>query len=220
MHTNCLSKQAAELLPDLEVALKSYTFVLAGGTALALHLGHRLSVDLDFFTKQTFSPDRLFRCLKDNNFSPTVLLEDRETLSIVVEGAKVSFFHYPYPFIDPFTTWKKIPIAGIVDIAAMKIIAILQRGAKRDFVDLYFILQAVPFRAVALRVIERFGFERINPVSIGKSLVYFADADPDPDPAYVQQNPPEWGEIKQFFKDNVKQAVIDLQQVKDGSRER
>jgi len=106
---------------------------------------------------------------------------------------------------------RKIKISGILDIATMKLIAIHQRGTKRDFVDLYFILKSIPFDQIASYAIRRFGKERINPFQIGKSLVYFSDADSDPDPNYKNKCHTPWETIKEFFRKHIKQFVWDLE---------
>lgn len=129
---------------------------------------------------------------------------------------KASFFYDPYPLLAE-KHYQDIPLAGIKDIAAMKLLAISQRGAKRDFVDLYFILQEVPFYKIAEGLIKRYGKHRINPVHVGKSLVYFFDAEPDPDPEYLEGYEVDWGVVKEFFKDHVKQFVLDLEKAKRDS---
>ncbi|MBI5043037.1 MAG: nucleotidyl transferase AbiEii/AbiGii toxin family protein [Nitrospirae bacterium] len=183
---------------------------------MALQLGHRLSVDLDFFTQSEFSTELILQEMQKLRLSPQVLREERGTLTTIIKGAKVSMFHYPYPFIDKTVSIKGVPIAGILDIASMKIIAISQRGAKRDFIDLYFILQDMPFWKIAKNMIERYGSNRINPVLIGKSLVYFRDAENDPEPLHCKEKMPKWDIIKKFFIKNIQQMVIDLQKTKGG----
>ncbi|MEW6215946.1 MAG: nucleotidyl transferase AbiEii/AbiGii toxin family protein [Nitrospirota bacterium] len=101
-------------------------------------------------------------------------------------------------------------IAGVLDIATMKVIAISQRGTKRDFIDMYFILQDIPFHKVARHMIKHFGKERINPVHIGKSLVYFSDAESNPEPEYIRVREASWDKVKKFFKGHIKQFVLDL----------
>ena len=81
----------------------------------------------------------------------------------------------------------------------MKIMAIAQRGAKRDFVDLYFILKDIPFRKIAENMAQRYDADRINPVNIGKAIVYFNDADIDPEPQYCGKEKPVWDSIKSFL---------------------
>lgn len=185
--------------------------VLAGGTALALQIGHRISVDLDFFTSKAFSTSRIFEKLVKSNLRPEVLQETEGSITTICDGVKVSMFHYPYPFLEEQALWKGIPLGGIVDIASMKVIAISQRGAKRDFVDLYYILKDVPFRKIAQNMVSRFGPDRINPVSIGKGFTYFNDAETDPDPVYIDKKSPAWNEVKNFFRDNARQMVLDME---------
>lgn len=92
----------------------------------------------------------------------------------------------------------------------MKIIAINQRGTRRDFIDLYCILQEVPFHKVSGHMVKRFGKERINPVNIGKSLVYFSDAESEPEPQYLKGKTVRWETVKKFFKQHVRQMVLDI----------
>lgn len=92
----------------------------------------------------------------------------------------------------------------------MKVIANSQRGTKRDFIDLFFILQNTPFYKVAEHMVKRFGKERINPIHLGKSLVYFSDADSNPDPEYIKGKELSWDNVKKFFRNHVKQFVFDL----------
>jgi len=211
LHSECLPGESQKVLGQLRKILHTHNFILSGGTALSLQLGHRVSVDLDLFTETPFSTEEIYREIKKAGLNPSVLQEEKGTLTTIVKKVKVSMFHYPYPFIDKKIEWKGINIAGILDIAAMKVIAITQRGAKRDFVDLYFILQDTPFRKVAENMVKRFGKDRINPIHIGKSIVYFTDAEVDPDPRYCREKHPSWEEIKGFFIKNIKQIVIDIQ---------
>jgi hypothetical protein len=96
----------------------------------------------------------------------------------------------------------------------MKLIAITQRGAKRGFVDLYWILQEIPFFKIAENALLRYGKNRTNSVHTGKSLAYFADAESDPEPEYVGKSRPAWPDIKAFFLNHVRQMVLDLEAAK------
>lgn len=216
MHPECLSLECAQTLSVMKEIAASHGLTLAGGTALALRIGHRKSVDLDFFTEREFSTDGVFRMMKKAGLAPSVLQETEGSLSVATNGVKVSVFHYPYAFIEGRTEWKGIRLAGTIDIAAMKVIAISQRGAKRDFVDLYFIMRDTPFRKVAENMALRYGPDRINPINIGKGLVYFADAEPDPEPLYLCKDAPGWEKIKKFFTRNMKQMVYDIQNAVEG----
>lgn len=210
IHRDSLSAQGWTVLKKLENIVSKHVFVLAGGTALALQKGHRISYDLDFFTLQGFRNDALIPEIKKAVKDFQVLSEEEGSLTLDIGGVKVSFLQYDYPFIAEAVVLGRTRLAGVLDIAAMKIIAINQRGAKRDFVDLYAILQEIPFHQVARHTVLRFGKERINPVQTGKSLVYFADADTNPDPAYRKGMELDWEDIKKFFRGHVKQFVLDL----------
>ncbi len=209
MHRACLPNKGWKVLDSLKDTLKRYQAVMAGGTALALHMGHRMSVDLDFFTTAPFRVEALVSAIRKTGKSFRILAESEDHIVADIEGVKFSLFRYEYPFIEQTTVYGGIEIAGVLDIAAMKIIAISQRGAKRDFADLYVILQNIPFHNVAGHVVRRYGKERINPVVTGKALVYFSDADSDPEPEYIGETV-KWEAIRIFFRQHVKQFVLDL----------
>lgn len=214
MHFKCLPSEAWELLKKLDKTVRTHKCVLAGGTGLALQLGHRISVDLDFFTEKTFSTEKAFQEMRRLGLNPRVLEESEGSLTVTIDGTKVSLFRYPYPFIEKMKDADGVPVAGVIDIASMKIIAVSQRGAKRDFFDLYFILQDIPFWKIAENMGKRFGNDRINPVHIGKSLVFFNDADMDPDPRLLCKDKPSWEKVKKLFIKNVQQMVLDMERGK------
>jgi predicted nucleotidyltransferase component of viral defense system len=211
MHKECLSEQGWTVLMNLNNVLLKHEVILAGGTALALQLGHRISYDLDFFTNKNFRSEPVISKIRSLGSPFQIISEEEGTLTAEIEGIKVSLFHYHYVFLDKPVVYKKVRLAGILDIASMKIIAVNQRGTKRDFVDLFVILQDIPFYKIAEHMNRRFGKERINPVHIGKSMVYFSDADSDPEPAYLKNRSINWEKIKIFFRGHVKQFVLDIE---------
>lgn len=213
MHPECLREEEKGLLSKLKDFLLAHQFIMAGGTALALILGHRKSIDLDFFTNESFTLDFLLREIEGKGIDYEILAAEEEALIIIINQTKASFFYDPYPLTSEIS-YQDIPLASIESIAAMKLLAISQRGAKRDFVDLYFILQKIPFHKVAEAFIKRYGKKRTNPIYIGKSLVYFFDADSDPDPEYLPGLKIAWEDIKAFFKAHIRQLVLDLEQAK------
>lgn len=210
MHKGCLSKKGWQVLRSLKSMLKKYNATLAGGTALALHIGHRVSVDLDFFSDADFRVESIISEIRKFGRSFRIISEGEGYLIAEVEGIKVSLFKYDYPFLEKPVMLEGVRIAQILDIAEMKVIAISQRGTKRDFVDLYIILQDTPFHKIAEHMAKRFGKERINPLHIGKSLVYFSDAESNPEPEYLKGKEIKWDEVKKFFRQHVKQFVLDL----------
>ncbi len=208
LYKECLPENGWKIFDALKDLIIKHQGVLAGGTALALQIGHRISVDLDFFTTKGFSTDSLISEIKKTDLDFKVLSEGENSLVAAVEGVKFSLFQYDYPFVTPLKH-KNVLIASVFDIAAMKLIAVSQRGTKRDFVDLYFILQTTPFYKIANHMVKRFGKERVNPIHIGKALMYFSDADYNPDPVYMG-NKLKWEAIKKFFKQYCKQFVLDM----------
>lgn len=182
---------------------KNGGWYLAGGTALALQVGHRQSVDLDFFTvKKDFSVIGLERVLMRTGEWDTTS-RNTGTLYGTFLGAKVSFIAYPF-----FVPSKNMARHGMIrvllpdDIAAMKIVAISQRGRKRDFIDLYWYCQnREPLGTVIDRAIKQYPFHNHNVGHFLTSLVYFEDAERDPMPRVFFKV--TWKEIKKFFQKEV-----------------
>jgi len=208
MHDECLSHHGWRVAQKVAPIAKKHTAVLAGGTALALHIGHRKSVDLDFFTLNSFSVDEVVFDLSRLGLSLKVLDKGERYVVASIDGVKFSLFTYPYPFVSDVIEHRGLSVAGIVDIASMKIVAISQRGTKRDFIDLYCILQQVPMSVITLNMSKRYGEEGINAIHIGKSLVYFADADSDYEPDYLEGQKISWDKVKIYFRKNVKSLVF------------
>ena len=115
-------------------------FYLAGGTALALQIGHRRSIDFDFFTQETFRNENLEKYLsKTGQFQK--LSEAKDTLYGILDDVRISFIKYDYPLIEEWIAEESLQIASLKDIACMKLSAIASRGTKKDFIDIYFLLQ-------------------------------------------------------------------------------
>ncbi|TSC70304.1 MAG: hypothetical protein G01um101470_850 [Parcubacteria group bacterium Gr01-1014_70] len=183
---------------------------LAGGTALALQVGHRQSVDLDFFTPQgTFNTTNLERDLINTGLWATTS-QDKGTLYGNLKGAKMSFI--AYPFFKPSSHklhCGSICILEPADIAVMKIIAISQRGKKRDFIDLYwYALNKELLLPVIQRVTERYPGQEHNVPHFLKSLVYFADAEADPMPTLFFNA--DWKTIKAYFQKEIPKIAKEL----------
>lgn len=135
-HPETITTGTAETLRTLRDGGFIGDAYLAGGTALALRFGHRLSVDLDFFTPELFHEDALLARLQTlPEFS--LVAKSPHTIHAVIHGTKVSFLGYPYRRLFPLSTFEGVPVADPRDIACMKLSAIASRGTKRDFIDLY-----------------------------------------------------------------------------------
>ena len=200
MFESVIADNIHSLLPDLEKPAKS--FYLAGGTALALQLGHRKAIDLDFFSMDKFDSEDLINLIK-----PKKIVESRKnTLHCHHQGVRLSFLYYPIPLISPLIYWHHLAVAHAKDILAKKFKTVSQRGAKKDFCDLY----ALFFERYTIKegcsfFLQRFNNTGINNYSVLKSLTYFNDADHEPDPIWITDDySTEWENIKQFFVSNIK----------------
>jgi len=175
---------------------------LAGGTALALQSGHRISVDLDFFTTEEFVP-KVFSADLAKLGSFDEEQADKGTVSGKFKGIRFSLFIYKYPLIFPPLKYLSLNIADIRDIAAMKIDAVATRGAKRDFIDLYFICKSNYGLTELFRFYnEKYGGLASNIIHIQKSLIFFNDAEPDEMPRMLKKV--KWEEIKKYFEGEIK----------------
>ncbi|MDP2928752.1 MAG: nucleotidyl transferase AbiEii/AbiGii toxin family protein [Candidatus Omnitrophota bacterium] len=205
MFTETLSgntKKALAILGKSHLMNKAY---LAGGTACALQIGHRISVDLDFFTPEEFDTKELARSLeKIGRFKL-----DRQSWGTILgdfEKVKFSIFVYKYPVLLPFKSLFGINILDLRDIAAMKIDAISTRGIKRDFIDLYFICQkGISLGRILTFYDRRYGTLASNVIHIQKSLVYFIDADATAMPKMLKNV--VWEDVKKYFEKEVKRLA-------------
>ena len=186
---------------------KSSGWYLAGGTALALQVGHRESVDLDFFSPQKkiheLAVERaLFLTGKWNT-----TLREAGTIYGTFMEVKMSLIAYPF-FLPSSQEFRcgTVRILSPEDIAAMKIIAISQRGRKRDFVDLYwYCLNRESLHVVIGRAVEQYPGQEQNIIHILKSLSFFEDAEKDPMPKIFFKA--TWPQIKKWFTREAEQAA-------------
>jgi predicted nucleotidyltransferase component of viral defense system len=172
---------------------------LVGGTALALQYGHRTSVDLDFFGSFGNEEDKLFTVLQP--YAEVRRVKDSPNIKIFfMDDVKVDFVNYSiYPWIDDAVEEDGLRLASPKDIAAMKINAIEGRGSKKDFIDVYFLLQHY-----SLDELLKFYSQKYPNYSIYRalmSLTYFADADPKDTPTLFMDA--TWDEMKTFIKQKV-----------------
>jgi len=195
-HPEAINPEVEHTLRDLYQSSLLTFFYLAGGTGLALHLGHRRSVDLDFFTPEIFNEDTFLQKVQTvSEFS--LVAKEPGTLHAHIGGTKVSFLAYIYPLLFPCAAFLDIKVADPRDIACMKVSAIASRGTKRDFVDLYAVGQHYGLAQILEWFKEKFAPANYSSVHILKSLTYFDDAEKDPAPDML--GPFAWEEVKQFF---------------------
>src|ERR1700730_7121026 len=139
-HRETINGSIEQLLRDLQQVPLLAPFYLAGGTGLALHLGHRRSVDLDFFVAEHFNEESLIQKLQHlKGFA--LVSKEPATIHATVRETKVSFITYEYPLLFPFQSFLGTKVADPREIGCMKISAIASRGTKRDFIHLYVVSQ-------------------------------------------------------------------------------
>jgi len=167
------------MLPKLVSATDG--FYLAGGTALALQLGHRDSIDFDFFTKSAFSNIEMFEKIKTAFVGFTVIKtqDEKDTLTVVVdENIKLSFFVYKYDLVKPLVNSDFFKLASIEDIGCMKLSAVVSRYLLKDYVDLYWILHHISL--ADLIALKEKKYPDLDTNLVLKSLVYFDDVSAEP----------------------------------------
>lgn len=200
MYWNIIDKDRYQLLKNIMDIVAIPDFYMIGGTALSLQLGLRESFDFDFCVPIQFNNELLLEELEKIG-DIKVKQNQKGTCDVIINGVQVSFFYYPNKVIKELITTPEMPklkMASILDIAIMKIVAIGGRGAKKDFFDLYNIINKykVTIKELAEGLIEKYG-NKTNYVNIIMGLSYFEDAEQEVLPkTFVEYN---WEEIKDFF---------------------
>lgn len=190
------------LLRHLGGILAGDRFFLVGGTALAIQIGHRRSIDLDFFTREAFDPDQVLESLSATLPRDEILVGGRaaHSLNLTLSGVKVDLIRYGYPLLEPLVQADEYTLLALPDIAAMKLAAITNRGSKKDFIDLYFLLETYPIQT--LLDFYRRKFPDHDPFFVIRSLAYFEDADGEPDPVMLREA--SWRLVKEAVANAVR----------------
>jgi hypothetical protein len=204
-HPEVLSRSQKRVLAELGPFMTSRGFYLAGGTAVALHLGHRRSVDLDWFTAERLpDPLGLAQHLRELSVPFVAGQVAPGTLHGSARGVRLSLLEYRYRLIGSLCTWERsAKLASRKDLAAMKIAAVTQRGAKKHFVDLF----ALASQSFSLRQMLRWYQEKyaIHDVAhVLYSLAYFDDADQERMPTML------WKVNWPTVKDTIRRWVDEL----------
>lgn len=158
--------------------VKKYSkkFYLVGGTAIALHIGHRYSIDFDLFSKKSFSTNHILKDIEEKYPATTTLYKANDQIHFNVNGVKLTFFEYPFeiPATEKFQDEIKLPSLKI--LAAMKAFALGGRAKWKDYVDLYFILSNhFSFEEISEEAESLFGEGAFNRKLFKQQLAYFAD---------------------------------------------
>lgn len=195
IYTQTLPQNTVKLLESLTQNKPDFLnkFYLSGGTALSLQLGHRESEDLDFFSPNPFDPAKIEQELHQyGTLSDTQL--SLGTLNTYLNGVKLQFLLYPYRLIEEFVVWQGVKLSSVIDIACTKLQTISMRGSKKDFIDLYFLLQKFSLKELLVYSKKKYAESDYSETHILKSLVYFDDAETQPMPRMHQNT--DWEKIK------------------------
>jgi len=138
-HKEILTENQKKLLPILK--LFSRSFGLVGGTAIALQIGHRRSIDFDMFTDKKFGNTRIKNKILENIKIDEIIVSRLDELTFIAQGVKFTFFRYIYELEYPHRLESKIKMPDLLTLAAMKAFALGQRSKWKDYVDLYFIMK-------------------------------------------------------------------------------
>lgn len=200
MNWNIIDKDRYKLLKKITETISISDYYMIGGTALSLQLGLRESYDFDFCVPKIFNNELLLQELKTIG-EIEVKQNQKGTCDVILNGVQVSFFYYPNNLIKECVIteeMQKLKMASVLDIAVMKLVAIGGRGAKKDFFDLYNIINKSDLTIDELiqGLIKKYG-NKINYVNTIMGLSYFEDAEQEILPnTFVEYN---WEEIKLFF---------------------
>lgn len=196
---SAVSPEALELLREVQGLPILNDFYLVGGTALALRYGHRISVDLDFFTDKEFDTSSLIDTLKEK-FTIRVLSQARNSLTLDLSSVKTDFIRHNYPLLKPVVKKDEIKMVSVEDIAAMKLNSTINRGSKKDFYDIYELLNHFTLQELISFYTSKYDFA--TQLIVLKSLVYFDDAEQEPAPVLVK--PKSWYSVKQKITEAVR----------------
>jgi predicted nucleotidyltransferase component of viral defense system len=183
-------------------------YYLAGGTGLALHLGHRFSIDLDYFSpeKDSVGPSERAEILQTLNDPSLSITFDKDTTFVGNwRGVGLSFFRLDmYPLVQPPFLLEGVPVATIEEIGAMKLAAIIDRGSRKDMIDLYYLLQKTTLEELFQVAATKYAPIHSFAVTAIRGMAYFADAERQPMPQMIDKTP--WSKMHKFLDQKAMQA--------------
>jgi predicted nucleotidyltransferase component of viral defense system len=200
-NTNGLLNKIREIKPTFLASC-----YLSGGTALSLYIGHRISEDLDLFIQNTFNGSLYQQELEQIGHLEHLEL-DSTSLNAFINGVKIQILHYPYRLLEPTANWNGISISSEIDVACTKLVTVSQRGSKKDFVDIYFLLKKYSLQNILIKLDEKYNKTKYNIMHILKSLTYFTDAELQPMPRMLMDV--SWDEVKQALITTVKTISLE-----------
>ena len=200
MHSEVLTEEQRKLLPLIRSFSNDY--YLVGGTAIALYIGHRRSIDFDLFTNRDIKRKSIRNLIKNNGFSvDNLLYEAFDQMHIVVNSVKITFFNFPYKIVHPMDFDGIIKIPTLLDLGAMKTYALGGRAKWKDYVDLYFILKDhYSLKELSARADNIFGVY-FNEKLFREQLCFFDDIDYSEKVAYIGD---------EINEEEIKKVLVDI----------
>lgn len=174
---------------------------LAGGTAIALHMGHRRSQDIDLFTPFQFN-ENLWEQKFAIELNFRITQKDWQTLVGTAQKTKISLMFYKYKMIGKTEKVYSLPTAPLPDLAAMKLETIISRGTKRDFIDIYFLAQKFGLVKMLSFYQQKYGTLEEKELMLKKGLLYFEKADKEEMPYMLV--PTDWKKVKSWLMSEVR----------------
>jgi hypothetical protein len=204
-HLEGLTEKQLEVVRQIGPLMQERGFYLAGGTALSIYYGHRLSFDLDWFLPGSMGDALvLAEWIRSAGLNFITGQTGPGTLYGTILGVRVTFLEYRYPLLQPLTKWGKmgIALAGLDDLACMKLSAVAQRGQRKDFCDIYFLgMKHLPLQDLLRLYRRKFKVKDISPVLYG--LSYFDEAEGEPMPRMLLKV--QWKTVKSTIQSWVKE---------------
>jgi predicted nucleotidyltransferase component of viral defense system len=202
LHYNTINTKTLALLKAIQRVDLFKNLRLVGGTALALQIGHRLSVDLDLFG--LINSDKLSIVGALNKIGKIKTIQQTENINIyTVDNIKVDVVNYEYPWLKPQLVQENLRLASLPDIAAMKLAAITGRGSKKDFIDIYYLLKRYTFEELLLFYNNK--YHDGSTFLVLRSLAYFDDANSELMPKMFKSV--SWDVVKRDLSEKLKEYI-------------
>jgi len=199
IHWNTITPEMHKLMAAFARTELGGRFYLAGETALALQLGHRRSVDLDYFSRTEDIPS-LLEPLRQSlqSYAPALADSAWGNLVFLAQGVRIGFYGYGYDLVQPLVEIEAIKLASVADIALMKLDALLGRAGRKDFHDLYEICKRIPLRQLLDLAPQKYPDVRDFEAQVVKRLAYFKSAEQDEPPPLLEKV--TWETVKAYFR--------------------
>jgi len=205
MHTEIFNSDQVGLLPVMKLFRKE--FYLVGGTAIALQIGHRRSIDFDLFTLKPFGAKRVLNVLEKAGKHATVTRRVSEQLNLIVDNVKVTFFEYPYA-VEADVSDVTFRIPNLLSLAAMKAFALGRRSKWKDYVDLFFLLRERFSLSEIIAQAEGIFGEMFSAKLFRSQLAYHADIDYSEKVDYMPGHEVDGETVKAQLIDRALEGVV------------